>query len=138
MSCIEWGDAYSVCVEFLDEDHKQLFALLRKADDACKLDTQTENYPLIVNELVSYLLNHFAAEEGYMNKIKYPDIAAHKHEHELFYNRVLAFQQKIYENKEDYTKDMLDLTETLSHWLHHHILNVDQQYTNFVVLSYFK
>lgn len=138
MSYLAWDDAYSVCVERLDEDHKHLFALLDKAHDACTVSMRPESYPLIVNELIDYLRHHFAAEEGYMNQIKYPDIAAHKLEHQRFYNQVLAYRQKAYENKEDYTKEMLELVETIYNWLRHHILDMDQQYTNFVVLSHFK
>ncbi len=138
MSYFEWDDGYSVCVERLDNDHKHLFALLNKAHDACTAPMQSENYPLLVNELIDYLTKHFAVEETYMRTIGYPDLEAHKLEHRRFHDQVSAYRQKTYENKEDYTRELIELTETIYNWLRHHILNVDQQYTNFVVLSHFK
>ena len=138
MSYFQWDDAYSVCVDRLDHDHKHLFDLLNKAYDASSRSLQTKNYPVIVSELLDYLRHHFVVEENYMNQIKYPNVAAHKLEHQRFYNQALAYQQKGYENKEDYTQDLQELVEAIFNWLHQHILSIDQQYTNFVVLSYFK
>ena len=140
MSRFEWDNAYSVCVDHLDQDHKHLFALLNKAHDsyALSISMDPDSYPSIVMELIDYLDHHFAAEEAYMDQIKYPDLAAHKLEHQRFARKVLDFRKKIHEKKEDYTQDMVELTDIIYNWLRHHILNVDQQYTNFVMLSYFK
>ena len=138
MSYFEWDDGYSVCVERLDNDHKHLFDLLNKTYDACSTSMQPENYPLIVNELIDYLNKHFAVEETYMNSIGYPDLAAHRLEHRRFYDQVSAYRKKSYEGKEDYTRELTELSELIYNWLRQHILNVDQQYTNFVMLSHFK
>jgi len=138
MSYFEWDDGYSVCVERLDEDHKRLFALLNKVNDACTAIMQPESYPLLVNELIDYLNTHFAVEEAYMTGIGYPDLESHACEHRRFYEQVLAYRNKGYAQKADYTRELTELTETIYNWLRHHILNVDQQYTNFVVLSHFK
>ncbi|HEX9078110.1 MAG TPA: bacteriohemerythrin [Desulfuromonadaceae bacterium] len=138
MSYLAWDDAYSVCVERLDEDHKHLFALLGTIHEACTAAMRAKSYPLIVNELIDYLSRHFAEEEAYMDRIGYPDRASHRLEHRRFLDQVLPYRQKIYENKQDYTGELLELTELIHTWLRHHILNMDQQYTNFVVLSHFK
>ena len=127
---IEWKESYSVGVERLDEDHKHLLAILNKACEACAKGRYTA-YPLIIDELLEYMLLHFQAEEKYMTESKFPDLAPHKLEHDLFYRKILDYQQTIQNRNVVYSIELVDLTEAINNWWDRHILESDLRYKVF-------
>jgi len=124
-----WNDSYSVGDKQLDEHHKQLLVILNKACDACAHGNHRA-FPLILNELLDYVIYHFEEEENYMYGIKYPELETHKIEHLQFCNTLKGYQQMMDENNELFSIKLIDLTHTTYLWLCEHILKKDLQFSS--------
>ena len=109
----------------IDEEHRQLFELIAKTDEALKNnDDSVTDALLLVNELKHYAALHFTHEEGYMKKINDPELKRQQKEHGAFIEKVNSY------NFSNITKDnasdiILELLEYLAKWLMGHILGSD-------------
>ncbi len=74
---------------------------------------------------VDYAGTHFADEENFMAKYKYPDLPAHKAEHNAFVQKVFELQSEYRAGKSTLTFATMDF---LKNWLTNHILKVDKLY----------
>jgi hemerythrin-like metal-binding protein len=130
---IEWTEEYSVKVKEFDEQHKQLFELMIKFDDAIKQEGLRARCENIIEEMNKYTVYHFRAEEKYFNKLKYPQSKEHKKKHDEY--KVLAVQYKKQLNSTIADDDLLDfaykILDFLEDWWVHHILHEDMKYSKF-------
>ena len=84
METIEWKDEYSVGVEILDQQHKQLIKMLNTlilaaADkDKSKLVIET------LAKMKKYARIHFKTEERYLQTHDYADFEGHERQHREF------------------------------------------------------
>jgi hemerythrin-like metal-binding protein len=80
------------------------------------------------SELRSYASRHFADEEGFMSRIGYPDAAEHRHQHQIFIERLDALA-------EDYRTGSpirgIDVIGLLGNWWQNHIKGSDGKVANF-------
>lgn len=119
-------------VKEIDEEHKTLFELIAKTDNALKSGNGSITEALsLLNELKQYAKNHFAHEEAYMEEIHDAELERQKKEHAAFIEKVGAY------NFADVTDEnastiMLELLEYLSKWLMSHILGSD------ILIGHFK
>ena len=128
MPIMNWSEQYSVGVSELDNHHKKLINLLNDLHDAMKQGKSKELTAGIINELVSYAANHFAAEEKYMVKFNFPGYQKHKSEHESFVAKVVDFQNDYNAGKMLLTVEIMDF---LKQWLINHIQKTDKEYGPF-------
>ena len=109
----------------IDDEHKKLFELIAKTDNALRNgNNPIENALELINELKQYAINHFAHEEAYMESIDDPELKRQKKEHKAFVEKVNSY------NFADVTDEsakaiILELLEYLSKWLMGHILGSD-------------
>ena len=79
----EWTERWSVGVETIDAQHRELFAainsLLREEGKPAARDVVK-----VLDYLEDYVNNHFGLEEIYMRRHSYPGFPAHKGEHVSF------------------------------------------------------
>ena len=128
MALIEWKNDYSVGVVEFDNQHKKLIELINKLHDAMKSGTSRQSLSGILAELVDYTKFHFSNEEKYFGQYVYPDIGAHKVEHEKLTRQVIEFQRDFNDGK---TSISIDVMSFLKNWLVDHIGGVDKKYTQF-------
>jgi hemerythrin len=79
---IEWKDRYRTGIADVDHEHQELIALINKIhDDAQALgpDADVEGF---FGDLLAAISAHFALEERIMREIAYPELKAHKGDHE--------------------------------------------------------
>ncbi len=130
LDCFEWKDEYSMGIPHMDEDHKVLISLLNRCINL-ESDEESAKHEIdvILDEMMKYANFHFHREELMMEEYGYPHIEDHKIEHQQF---VIYIEQTIarYEDNELTAKELLNF---LKHWLKHHILEMDKDYS-----SYFK
>lgn len=81
MALIAWSDKLSVQVRQFDEEHKKLIVMVNQLHDAMKEGKGKQVVGDVLNGLISYTKNHFAAEERLMKAHAYPDYEQHKKEH---------------------------------------------------------
>jgi hemerythrin len=126
----EWKDAYSTGIPEIDEQHKMLFQIARKAYDLLKNDIYIDKYDRIVEiieELKDYTIFHFKAEEEYMMKIGYRKFLSHKVQHDEFIKKISDIDfSRVDDSQNSY---LMELLEFVYQWIDQHILKTDKQYT---------
>jgi len=121
----EWNSQLDTGIESIDQQHRQLVAMLGKLFEAMKDGAGSNLLNDILNSLEDYARSHFSDEERLMEDSGYPEMSTHKTAHKLF-------QHKILELKRDFHKDQqgalsIRVVLFLRTWLTDHIGTVDQQ-----------
>src|ERR1700692_3308823 len=93
MPLLNWKSEYSVEVESIDKEHKKLFSMLNELHDAMGTGKGSQIAPQILKGLVAYTQEHLASEQSIMKRIKYPDFAKHKAEHDKLTDAVAKTAQ---------------------------------------------
>lgn len=125
---IAWKESYSVGVAVLDDDHKKLIELLNQFQTAYRYHTGEEFERTALMELVNYTKYHFQREERLMEEHGYPDLAAHKKQHESMISEVERFLAD-YEARGHEALD--GVVSYLTGWLINHINGTDKEYSSF-------
>lgn len=126
----EFLPEYSVGVRTLDQHHRCIFALLNRLY-ATMLQQQGRSALLsILDELIGYARQHFAAEELLMQAFGYPEAEAHRLEHERLSRVLEEFQHQFADGREGLVEPLLAFMEG---WLIRHILSCDRRYSAFFV-----
>ncbi|MGR6836892.1 bacteriohemerythrin [Syntrophomonas erecta] len=124
---IKWKDEYSLGIERIDEQHRQLFAIADKAYQVLKDDLCIDKYDQIVaimDELKSYAVFHFRTEEEYMRSIGYKRYLSHKVSHADFIEQTNDIDlTNVDINQDNYLLKVLDFIVT---WIDQHILGQDK------------
>lgn len=125
MAMFEWKDEYSVNIKEIDDQHKQLVAMVNELHEAMMQQRAKDALGGLLNKLVSYCANHFAVEERLMETHGYPDFASHKAKHEKMTAKVAALQSDFKSGKVNLT---IEVSQFLKDWLDKHILGTDKKY----------
>jgi hemerythrin len=124
----EFTDEYLTGLDFIDNEHRELFRIIKQADELVRLgviEDDLEEIRGILDELESYTKNHFSDEERYMRSIKYDGLAAQKRAHEAFIEKLeMLDYDKVKENPQE---TMEHLIEFLTKWLINHIMHMDKK-----------
>jgi hemerythrin len=95
---VEWSDRYRTGISLIDDQHKKLIDMTNALYMGCLEGGEPANvyFRKTVHEAVDYVRFHFTTEEKILERINYPETAAHKKEHENFIKEILlqvqAFQ----------------------------------------------
>ena len=129
---ITWSDKFSCGIKLIDDQHKELVALVNEMfNHVTGNDLQEHNYfNRVINDAVSYVKTHFATEEKLMLATKFDGYAEHKKEHDTF---VLAVVENINDYKAGKRLTLSSFTRFLKDWVLSHIALVDKKY-----FEYFK
>lgn len=126
---ILWDNTLIVNIAKIDNQHKTLINTLNSLYNMAQGSTDRENLAPIFDKLVNYTVDHFATEEKYMTEYKFPQLKAHKKEHEDLTAQVIAFKNDFSSGAETISFELLDF---LRKWLTHHILITDKGYSAFL------
>jgi hemerythrin len=121
---VVWEPKYSVHVEELDAQHRELFSIINRLADVYEKGSD-DVYP-ILEDLVLYASNHFHAEGLVMSKYLYPELNRHNQYHDHFIEKVRSFLRDYRtEEDEDLTYHILTFCRN---WLYFHVLEEDMKY----------
>lgn len=126
MSAIEWSERYSVKVAEIDEQHRQLIAMINRLHDAMLANKGRELQREIVTQMVEYTHFHFATEEQYMRSFGFAGYYEHKKEHEQFAAEAALLMEGVDHGSLVLTLEVMTL---LKDWLQNHILGTDKEYS---------
>ena len=126
MELFKWHTTYSVDNEELDNHHKRLFNILNRLYENCMGTELTHTLDPIVEELVSYSNDHFAAEEQHMRENMFHDIVAHIAKHREFTSKLETLKAQCHGNSLDVAQELIIL---LGNWLLRHVLTEDMKYS---------
>ena len=118
----EWTDDFSVGDQELDTQHRYLFAIGNRLQDA-----GVEGAQKIAMELFQYCREHFEAEEAQMQKVGYPDLDLH---HEFHNNLINDLNVTVDGGIKD--QDQLEaFIVFFRRWLIEHVMYQDKKYFDF-------
>lgn len=116
MSLLRWKDHYSVGIEGIDHEHKDLIELINRLHD--QLSTgESLAASAFFGDLVKAISAHFALEERFMRERGYDQLPQHKEDHERLLDEILCL---IDEFDRDEMADQEDLAARLNAWLSRH------------------
>lgn len=123
----KWDPSFSVGIEVIDNQHKQIIQYINDLNIAFSYNKMyiTEE---VLNNLINYTKSHFSFEENLMQEAGYPILDEHKQSHQAFIKRIHFFKER-YENGENIAKQ---LKMELQFWLLNHIKNDDVDYKKIV------
>ena len=124
-------DEYRTGIEIVDEEHAELFRIIRRANDLITEELLHDKYDEIMSvleELRNYTIKHFADEEEYMISINYDGLDAQKKTHEMFVDKLNDINlDDLDDNQQQY---LIELVDFLLMWLVNHILKMDKKIPN--------
>ncbi len=121
----QWSNGFSVGIQEIDEQHKELVDLLNKLHTAIIEHHGSETSRTILDELADYTKTHFSVEESLMRVSNYPEFDAHKQNHEELIGQVVALQDKLDTGEAKITFELLHFLKV---WLTNHINEADKRF----------
>lgn len=119
-----WNDSLVSGNAILDEQHKQLFSLVKAFDDACKNGQGAAEIKRTLDFLIDYTIEHFKLEEDLQKQYNYPEYMRHRQYHREFTRAVCALADRL--EQEGPTPSLTKtLLQTAGDWLIHHIKSDD-------------
>jgi hemerythrin len=109
---IEWDNHYSVGIEKIDDQHRELLDMANNLCLGCRKEDGPAKvfFQLTIHEVVNFLKYHFSTEEQILEDIRYPDIAAHKQQHDAFIKRIFdTVEQMEQSNIQHFTHQMRNM-----------------------------
>lgn len=128
MTIFKWDDSIALGIPAIDDQHKALFGWLDTLNEAVASGDGSEAVGEIIWKLITYVTEHFSAEERLMVSCSYPDLAAHRKEHDQFVSRLHEIQTSFIDGQE-MSAMVLDF---MVDWLVCHIKGTDQRYSRFI------
>ncbi len=114
---IDWRDGFKIGIAQVDQEHRQLFTLVRALNLASVDHT--------LDELLNYVVTHFSNEQAMMEKSGYPAFEQHLKLHEEFAAQVAEFLG----SDQGWTEERVqELRKFLNKWLIGHIMTHDMRF----------
>lgn len=129
MPFFEWDDRFNVGIHEIDEQHKNLVALVNGLFESISQGEDAEMVHQVVDELVEYIWVHFQTEEKLLKDAGYPEYRSHQHGHKLLVRDVVKLQQRLAEGD---VQISVEVGEFLKNWVIGHIMVSDQRYGPFL------
>ena len=123
MALVPWSDKYKVGIRVIDNDHRELFDVVNGIAE----DVQQNRGGLVIAGklavLVRHSVEHFPAEERFMEQAKYPGLARQVAAHERFIRTLRSFQEQCQTDPDLFDGDKV--LSFLKNWLLTHVLKDD-------------
>lgn len=124
----EFTDDCVTGIDTIDNEHRNLFALLSKAYLLASTDYHSDYYQElknIIEELDQYAETHFAHEEEYMMQIRDPELIRQRTQHDFFRDKIREFEFVNIDDEREQQNVLTELVKFLAKWLYRHILSSD-------------
>ena len=115
-------------IDTIDEEHRNLFALLSKAYNLASTEYHSDYYQELKNmleELDEYAETHFTHEEEYMTQIRDPELIQQRAQHTFFRDKIREYEFVNIDHEEEQQRVLTELVRFLAKWLYRHILSSD-------------
>lgn len=116
MALLQWKDQYSVGIDAVDHEHKELITLINRLHDELKSKGDVISIRAFFGDLFTGISAHFALEERFMREHRYDQFSQHKADHE----RLLDEIRDIMDDFEDDEIASAELGTKLDAWFSRH------------------
>lgn len=117
MRLLDWKDEYSIGIEAVDYEHKDLVELINRLYAQLESEHAKLTVPAFFGDLLKAIGAHFALEEKFMRENSYAHLDRHKADHERLLDELRdimdAFDHAI-------EIDIVELSERLEVWFSRH------------------
>jgi hemerythrin len=128
MALITWtAGQYGTNVPFADEEHQILFGKLNKLYDLATGGAARSEIGAQLDDLISYVVGHFAHEEKEMQAKNFAAYPQHKAEHDALVGICAGLQTKFHAGEADVTDEVGQMVKG---WLDSHIPTFDMAYAS--------
>ena len=128
MEQIEWNEKFSVGIETIDSQHKNLLKLINRIISKNEIKTKSETVSTLINSMTQYAQEHFRTEEKYMKEYAYPNLDEHAEQHRAFIKKTVDICTATMLDVEQVPEVILHYLKT---WWNQHILEEDMSYKSF-------
>ncbi len=125
---IEWSDDLALNIPEMDDQHKQLVAILNQFYDAVERGEREEGIQSLFEGADRYADYHLSSEEKFLESIQYPELEAHRSLHDAYRREYRALMERYQQGDR---KAIRELTAFLLSWLYTHIQKADKKYAVF-------
>ncbi len=130
MAMFEWDDSFAIGVGELDAQHQRLIVAINAFYEGLRGGKPQAALAQLLKFMIDYLNLHFKAEEQFMERHGYPDLAQHRQEHQAFVRETSEMVDRFVTGKMLLS---LEVTSFLRNWLTQHILVSDKKLGRFLV-----
>lgn len=131
MEFFQWNPSLETGYNLIDNQHKQLMAMLNDMMDAYHNGTVAEKSEQALDFLIAYTIKHFSDEEKLQVLYQYPDYERHKQIHNEFRLSVKELTERL--GKEGVSNALFDeLCVFVGNWLVTHIQGEDFALASFI------
>ena len=116
MALLQWKDQYSVGIEAVDHEHKELIELINRLHDELTASGEQLAIEAFFGDLFKGISAHFALEERFLREHHYDQLAQHKADHE----RLLDEIRDIMDDFEEHEVASAELGTQLDVWFSRH------------------
>lgn len=117
MALLQWKDQYSVGVEAVDHEHKELIALINRLYETLTVKRDRAGVEDHLGDLFKTISAHFALEEKFMRDCSYDQMSQHKEDHERLLEEIRDIMDSV---EEEQDIDDQALGERLEAWFARH------------------
>ena len=127
-----WKDEYSVGIQIMDDQHKEIFKLVAELKEAFEKKEKIDlEYTLARMDV--FALYHFASEEQLMARYAFDGLEEHTKGHQAFRDRLEVFREK-YTNFPDKEFEVAEeILSSVQEWIESHLLVLDMEYSRFIL-----
>ena len=126
---IQWDDSIATDIDIIDDQHKELVALINRLNSAMQQGHGKKVVGEILDELGRYAVFHFEQEETLFDKYGYPETDQHKAVHQELLGQATEFIEQFQSGQTGMSRDLFLF---LKDWLTNHIKGVDKRYVPFL------
>jgi hemerythrin len=121
----KWKNEYSVGIEEIDRQHKEIISLIADMTRLCVIDSKEsyKTFQLMLLSAIEYFHNHFWEEEKYMQERNYPAYPDHKECHEKMLKKIKEMANSL---SRDDNITIKSITAYLREWYENHIVQEDK------------
>ncbi|MDK2957920.1 MAG: hemerythrin [Desulfovibrionales bacterium] len=129
MPLFKWSESLSVGDGTIDSQHQRMIEMINELYDAMERQEGAASAEGLVASLRAYAREHFTEEEQTMERIGFPDLAAHREQHAAYIRQIHDYEQSIQTGE---SPNILDMSRFLCNWLLKHIKGSDQNYAPYL------
>lgn len=119
---MQWKPEYSVGVESMDDEHREMINLINDTYDKLESDPDAGQIEQCLGDIFSTISMHFALEERLMRKNNYAEYQAHKNDHEELLDQIRDLMDDF---AADTSSGAVKLEQSLSDWFAGHFSTFD-------------
>jgi hemerythrin-like metal-binding protein len=124
MTLLIWDKRFSVGIDAVDHEHRELIYLINDVHEALDNPEDGDAVDAMLGSIYNAVAAHFALEERFMQSAQYPEYEAHKEDHEDLLDQIRDLMDSY---ADDPVSGREQLRTRLSAWFGTHFSTFDSR-----------